>query len=161
MEELKKNSLVIIICAILIGLTFLLVWLFSGEYDENDAYLRDPIFLRNYGVNEVIPVTITQEQMARIYLSEYVQMLMNDPRGAYELLDPEYRETAFPTFELFEQHIDMISGMNFSRAELVRFQVRNGNGYRIYDVRDAAGNNFIFQATSIMNYTVRLDNRRR
>jgi len=160
MDELKKNGPLIIFCAMIIGFTLLLVAIFNMEADEDghSFLLSDNAFLRNFGVNEAVPVHITEEQMARMYLAEFVHLIMNNPEQAYELLDEAYREAAFPTFESFQEYLVFMRDERFFRATLEKFEVRSERGYRIYDLIDIAGNNFIFQVTSIMNYTVLLDN---
>ena len=159
MNELKEHKTLIIVCISLIGLALLFVW-FVGSRSlgpEIDFDLKEG-FLRNYEVNEVIPVTVDDEQMARTYLVEYVSLMINDPEKAYELLDEEYKEKRYPTYESFKSYRDLIINNRFVSATLDRYDIKVYGGYKVFDVIDAAGNNFLFKQSSIMNYKVLLDN---
>ena len=162
MDEFKKNRLLITVCGALIIITIVLSILSNREPPE-EPWEFEPTeneFLRNYGINEAIPITINEEQMARIYLAEIVQLIINDPEAVYLLLDEEYRRVRFPNYEAFLERIEFMKCERFFRASLEKFEVRNEGNYRIYDIVDVAGNNFIFITTSILNYRLRLDSDR-
>jgi len=159
MQIIKENKVLFIICGSLIIFTLIVVLIFSerGAPEEELFFGRQP-FLRNYGINEIIPITITNEQMARMYLADYINLIINNPQQAYGLLEEEYRLREFPSFESFIEHIDSISNQRFYGANLQKYEVRLQGGYRIFNVVDVAGNNFVFREISIMNYEVFLDN---
>jgi len=158
MNELNKNKGIILGCVVIIIITLLLVFILNRESFEEEFYMSDSAFLRNYGINEVIPIRVTEEDMAGMYLAEIVGIIMNNPREAYDLLAEDYREIALPTFEEFMKYVELMHSERFSRGSLEKFEVRTERGYRIYDVVDIDGNNFIFRVTSIFNYTILLDN---
>ena len=158
MDELKKNLTLIIACAAIIVFTLLMVTLFNRNQIDEEFLASDNAFLRNYGVNEAIPITVTQEQMARSYLAEYVHLMMNNPQRAYELLAEDYREAVFPTFEDFYEYLGFMRNERFFRATLDRFEVVHSGEYRIYNVVDVAGNTFVFRVRGVFDYTVMLDN---
>ena len=53
--------------------------------NQNDA----PIYMKNYEVNEYIPVYVSNEDMAKIYLNDYIHTMYSDINKAYNLLDEE------------------------------------------------------------------------
>jgi len=161
MEYIKQHKILIITCASALLLTIGLVWLFNSGFFAEDPYEPDPIFLRNYDINEVQQVVITDEYMARLYLSEYVLLLINDLEKAYELVTEEQIEEDFPTFESFKTFVDNMKSIRFYSASLDRFAMGRSGRDVTYDVIDIANNNFIFHESEIMNYRVELAGKKR
>ena len=131
---------------------------FVGLYMLLDKYLNkeevDQEFLKNYEVNEYIPTYISDEDLTKIYLNEYVYIMFSDIEKAYELLDKEYREKRFGSIEFFKEYVN---GLTYSNYKLDRFYVDNKGKYIIYGAFDTNGNIFIFKTNGVMQYTVYLD----
>ena len=159
MEKFKENKILITVCLLLIGFTLLIAWIFSSNPNVNDEFeLSEREYLRNYKVNEIVPVAVNAEKMAKTYLAEYVALMLNKPEAAYSLLDEEYKEKAYPTYQSFTDYISEIKNEKFAKMTLVKYEVKILKGHRVYNLIDLAENNFIFLESSIMNYKVRLDN---
>lgn len=159
MDVIKKNKYLLLGGGCLILLTLFLIWWFRDTIPLEDGYQVSPnAFLKNYEVNEVVPVMIDNEWMARFYLAEYVDLIINDPRRAYELLDEEYRLKAYPNYADFTKYLNKLASNQFYQAILQKYEIKLNNNYKVFDLYDKAGNNFIFREKRIMDYTVLLDN---
>jgi len=159
MEYIKKHKILLIICLSLILLTLGLLWLFNRNRHLSDfEYQDESYFLRNYEINEVIPVSISDEFVAKLYLSEYITLLVNEPEKAYELLEPTYKEKFYPTYESFAKYIKTLNSAYFYAATLKKYEIRISKGNKEYNLIDLANNNFIFLESGIMDYQVLLHN---
>ena len=156
MEELKKNKFLILFAIILIGVTIYLLY-FSRKEEEYEFLNGDDITLKHYEENEYIPVNITYDQMARIYLQDYVYKLLYDREDAYNTLDTKYRNAKFPTFDEFNQYVDTIMSVKLREMKVEKFAITEKSDFKYYDVYDSAENIFIFKETGVMQYTVFFD----
>ena len=150
MKDNKEIRNVIIFGVIILG--------FVGIYLLLDKYLTkeeaDQEFLKNYEVNEYIAAYISDEDLTKIYLNEYVHIMYSDVERAYELLDTEYKEKKFGSLETFKEYVN---GLTYSNYKLERFYVDTDGNYTIYGAFDTNGNIFIFKTNGVMQYTVYLD----
>lgn len=131
---------------------------FIGVYMLLDKYLnkeeKPEEFLKNYEVNEYIPTYVSDEDLTKIYLNEYVHIMYSDVERAYELLDKEYKEKKFGSLDSFKEYVNSLT---YSNYKLDRFYVKPNGKYIIYGAFDTNGNVFIFKTNGIMQYTVYLD----
>lgn len=96
---------------------------------------------------------ITDKQMADHYFRNYMNMLKYQPNKAYELLDREYKNIKFSSYNDFERHIkEREHSLN-----LKEYKVLKGDKYTIYICKDKYDFIFLFKQTELMNYTVQLD----
>ena len=150
MKNNKEAKNIIIFVIIILG--------FIGAYILIDKYLIkedvDNEFLKNYEVNEYIPTYISDEDLTKIYLNEYVHIMYTDIEKAYELLDKEYKEKKFGGLDAFE---DYINSLTYTNYKLDRFYVNTKGKYTVYGAFDTNGNMFIFKTNGVMQYTVYLD----
>jgi len=159
MNSLKDNKMLLLIGGILILITLVFVWFYREKGMPEEEYSLSPdTFLKNYKVNEVIPIAVNNEYIAKLYLAEYVNLMINDPQAAYDLLEPAYREKAYPKYSDFTKYIKQIENDKFYRAALTKYAVKTQLGRKVINLYDSAGNNFIFLEKTIMDYTVLLDN---
>lgn len=96
---------------------------------------------------------ITDKQMADHYFRNYMNMLKYQPNKAYELLDREYKNIKFSSYNDFERHIkEREHSLN-----LKEYKVLKGDKYTIYICKDKYDFIYLFKQTELMNYTVQLD----
>src|SRR5574344_1522676 len=103
MKFIKENSTLLFICITLLA-AFIIYALISNNKtskDEINTYVEGYNYLHDYKVNEVVPVYVTDKDMATKYLSNYINLLINDKKTAYNLLDLEYKSKKFPNYESF------------------------------------------------------------
>lgn len=153
----KKNIFLLIIFVVLIGVSVFLLYF----YNKDDEYIYESgedLSLKHYKENEYIPVNISYDRMARIYLQDYVYKLLYDREASYNSLNREYREKKFKSFEHFNEYVDSyIYGKKMMEMKVEKFSITDRSTYRDFDVYDSADNLFIFRETGVMQYTVFFD----
>lgn len=151
---MKNNSTLrnMVILFIVLALFIILYIVLDKVTNKNSEEYTE--YLKNYNVNEYIPTYISDEDMARIYLNEFVHIMHYDVEESYNLLDEEYRLKKFSNIELYKTYINSIK---YSTYKLDSYYVRNKDGYKIFGVYDTNGNLFIFKTKGVMQYTVYFD----
>ena len=158
-EFIKKNKLVIVLVFVLALFIF---YYFFREYRASkeiytESYLdgKDYIMIpKTYGVNEYSPVNITEAQMAKIYLNDYIKKMYTDMESAYNLLDEDYKVKKFVDFS---GYVNYVNSLPQQKYEVDRYYVDTHEDYRLYWVYDKNDNLFVFKAYGVMQYTVYLD----
>lgn len=111
----------------------------------------------NDGNNEFSYISISNEDMARIYLEKFIELELNNPEGAYKLLDEKYRSERFGNIDGFIQYINEYRN-TIEKSVLSKYSVEDKGNYTEYVLVDNYNNSFFIKETSIMNYTIMLDN---
>lgn len=106
--------------------------------------------------NQTMYSEVTPQSICTSYLMKYKQNLINNPEQAYNLLDENYRNARFATFENFQEYLED-SAEIIDKITLESYSVNNNNDYTEYICEDVYGNYYIFHATSVFDYTVQLD----
>ena len=106
-DYIKEHKSLIIIITILIAAFILIgVLIFNGNEDQNYKRKYDESKTK-YKINEVVPIYVNQEQMAKKYLSEYVNLIVFDEEKAFELLDESFSQRYFSgDFDAFSKYIN-------------------------------------------------------
>lgn len=156
MEKIKQNKFLIIFLAILFIVSVIL--LYFNSKDTADYYGEfENISFKHYEENEYIPVSISYDQIARIYLQDYIYKLLYERKEAYLLLDEEYRKAKFSSYENFNEYVENLVSNKFQEMKVIDYAVSDKNGYRFFDIHDESDNLFIFKEKGVMQYTVYFD----
>lgn len=151
MNNNTKKTLIIVI-VILLVFTFLYILfdkLTNKEISDDKNYI-----LKNYEINEYIPTYISDEDMAKIYLNDYIHTMYLNVEDAYNLLDEDYRNKKFGNLNNYKNYV---KSLNYNTYELARYYKVSKKGYLIFGVYDTNGNFFGFKTQGVMQYTVYLD----
>lgn len=114
----------------------------------------EPIKANSY--NSKIKINATETYILSQYFSEYRTKMINDTKKAYELLNKEYREQKYGSYEKFEEYIKN-SQENILYASIDKYQVTEHEGIKEYICVDTNGKYYIFMENDITNYEVVLD----
>ncbi len=157
-DYIKEHKSLIIIITILIAAFILIgVLIFNGNEDQNYKRKYDESKTK-YKINEVVPIYVNQEQMAKKYLSEYVNLIVFDEEKAFELLDESFSQRYFSgNFDAFSKYINSLKTKQFVQAKVTGYDIRKIEGKTYYYVKDLDGNQFLFKESEIRNYTVVID----
>lgn len=157
-DYIKEHKSLIIIITILIAAFILIgVLIFNGNEDQNYNRKYDKSKTK-YKINEVVPIYVNQEQMAKKYLSEYVNLIVFDEEKAFELLDESFSQRYFSgDFDAFSKYINSLKTKQFVQAKVTGYDIRKIEGKTYYYVKDLDGNQFLFKESEIRNYTVVID----
>jgi len=157
-EFIKKNILLIILVLLFISLiVFLLVRnLLASRSKYIDSTMSEETYEmipKTYSVNEYTNIIISDDDMARIYLNDYVSSIQRNIEASYYLLDEEYRNNKFGSVT---NYINYINNLNFYNS-VDRYYKKEVGQYIIYGVYDSNDNYFAFKTNGVMQYSVYLD----
>lgn len=126
-------------------------------YDE-DARLEDiniqTISIPKNKYNGFKYINIEDEQMAKHYLTNYINIVKYKTKKAYELLDDEYKNKSFPRYNDFEEYVNKVKQQDIVFDS---YEVRKTDDYILYICKDKQGSSYVFKAMGVVNYTVQLD----
>jgi len=148
----NKNPIKIIIVALVAIGVCIAVYFTVNYFSKKDN--TDVNYIKNYKINEFIPTYISDEDMAKIYLNDYVYTMFYDTEKAYNLLDENYRNKKFANYETFKNYINSLP---YSSYSLLKYYKKEKQGYIIFGVYDKNNNLFIFKTNGVMQYSVYLD----
>lgn len=151
MKDNVKLKNILIFTSILLIFSFFYIVIDKYFFNDN---IKDEPFLKNYKVNEFIPVYISDEDMARFYLNDYVNKMYFNPQEGYLLLDEEYKSKKYTTFS---EYMTYINSLNYVNHKLDKYFVKESKGYKLIGAYDTYGNVFIFKTKGVMQYSVYLD----
>ena len=95
--------------------------------------------------------------MCRKYLEDFRQKELNNPEEAYSMLDEDYRNERFPTFEEFQEYVNSCRYM-IQYSSLSKYDVEIKDNYTEYILVDNYNNSYTIRTTGIWDYTILLDN---
>ena len=126
--------------------------IYYESYLDGKEYVMIP---KTYGINEYSPVNISDEQMAKIYLNDYINNMYFDIEYAYNLLDEEYRTTRFGDIS---NYINYVNTLTYSSYKVKKYHIDTEGKYKIFWIYDQNNNLFVFKTEGVMQYKVYLDN---
>ena len=147
-NTVKIIALIVVLLSLLTGAYLLL------KHFTKDNSLEYEEYLKNYEVNEYIDTYVTDEDMARRYLNDYIHNMYFDIENAYSLLDEEYKNAKFGSLDSYKNYVN---SLNYSSYQMDKYYKTSKDGYLIFGVYDKNGNLFIFKTKGVMQYTVYLD----
>ena len=126
--------------------------------DINNINLETDITEINDNGNNIFEyTTITTEEMCRRYLQDFTQKELNNSEEAYSMLDIEYKNERFPSFEEYQEYIELCRN-RIQYTTLSKYSVEIKDNYTEYILVDNYNNSYTVRATGIWDYTILLDN---
>lgn len=135
----------------------IIILIFTGAYILLNRLTQEKneiVYLKDYGVNEYITTYVSDEDMAKIYLNDYIYNMYSNIDKAYNSLDEKYRNEKFGSLESYKNYVD---SLNYSTYTLSKYYKQEKDGYIIFGVYDQNNNLFIFKTKGVLQYTVYLD----
>lgn len=138
---------------------FLSDYLEQFGYNENTT--KDNININTNSIeqndyNLINDVTVDDEYIVKQYFSDYRSKMLNNPEVAYNLLNEEYRNNKFGSYENFVTYIEN-NRLDIELAGIEGYQVNENNGEREYICIDQNNKYYIFTEESVYNYNAILD----
>lgn len=109
------------------------------------------------GENTFEFLTVTDEQMSRIYLSEFTKLELENAKQAYELLEENYKKERFPDLKDYQEYLEENESI-IKESILAKYSVAHFDDYAQYVLIDNFENSYTLDVTSVMNYKIKLDN---
>ena len=157
MENILKNKKIILVCIVLLLVT-ILIYLFSiNRNNVLNETVEDYTYLKNYSSNEYVPVYVTEEDMAKKYLNDYKNNILNDLEEAYNSLNKDYRDKRFGSLDKYKEYVNNSISISTYSMEVDKYSVSSMSGDKVFNIYDKSGNQYIIREKSIMNYEVYLD----
>jgi len=152
MNDYRKGPYIVFIVILLMFLIGIIIYvIYDNNINKNtfssplgDYEMHDKV----YGVNEYSNVIVSKQQMASIYLANYLYILRTDLKKAYSMIDDDYIEDNNFDYQTF---INFVSRIDFSNTTVSEFSSFENT----YHVVDKAGNEFEFITDGVMTYTVK------
>lgn len=138
---------------------FLEDYIIKYNYDKNmkkeDFKINDANIDSN-GYNEYKSIIAEDEYVSIQLFNDFKNYLLNDSRTAYDVLDEEYREKKYGSYENFVSYIKQ-NREKLENIEIKMYNKKKMNGKTEYICLDAEGKYYIFTQDNIVNYDVILD----
>jgi len=148
-KNITKNLIIFVIILLVFTLMYIII-----DKIMNKEKLDYGEFLKSYEVNEYIPSYVSDGDMAKIYLNDYIYNMYSDIDKAYNLLDEEYRIKKFGSIDNYANYVKTLTNSSY---KVDSYYISLDGEYKIFGVYDTNGNEFIFKTNGVMQYTVYLD----
>lgn len=146
MKKGYNITIIVIICIMLIFSVTLAIVIKKNAKDDEFKVLKANKY------NSYTRATIFEKDMASIYLIDFFKYIYNDIEKAYSLLDENFRQTKFPTLNLFKEYI---KNLNFT-VLVQSYKVEVVDNNYVFHIMTNPNVNFIFRTTGVMQYTVEI-----
>ncbi len=101
--------------------------------------------------------TISMERLIKIYMSQFVNMMVNHTELAYDkYLDQEYKKKRFGDVNQFKDYVNK-NKEELKKLRATQYLLESDEKGKKYVVKDQYENVYEFNEKSTMSYTVRLD----
>lgn len=154
----KYDSLVDVFFKIIIGIEVIaIIVLIVLNIMTPRSNLKQKSFYENKKVNELIPISQTDELIAKKYFSDFVNLTINDSKLAYDYVADYYKEKVYPSYDYFSKNImnDVTDG--FKASKISSYKVTDKGSYRIFYIKDSSDHEYLIKEEGIMNYKIYLD----
>ena len=128
---------------------------YNREMNEHDIKITDTEIASN-DYNEYKNIIAEEEYVSIQLFNEFKNYMLNDPKTAYEIMNEEYREKKYGSYENFYEYIQE----NREQIEDIDVKMYNSqeiNGKTEYICLDEEGKYYIFTRDNVVNYSVVLD----
>ena len=101
----KSDRLIDILFKIVISIEIIvLIILIIANITTLRGKLKQKSFYENKKINELIPVSPTDELVAKKYFSDFVNLTFYNPEIAYEHLADYYKKKVYPSYDYFKKN---------------------------------------------------------
>lgn len=144
----KYNLIIGIIITFLVVGSVVTIYLFYNSHNPTPEF----DYLKSYEDNEYMPVYISEERMAKLYYNDYKYYLNNDLDEAYDLINEDYRNERFGSFNDFKVFVETLR-----TSSLDSYSVVDKKEKRLFYIRLEDGNEIIFATSGVMKYEIYFD----
>jgi len=155
--EKEKDEFYIVTLEI-INRTFMIKTIVKSK-DINDidlSFIEKVSEIPKQEINTFTTLTIGESEMAQKYFDNFKELLLNNPEKAYEKLSEEYRNKRFGNYDEFIVFLRK-NEEEISQIKASKYLVNDISGNLQYVCKDNYNNEYIFNTTGVMKYTVELD----
>ena len=106
--------------------------------------------------NKYVYNRISDREVMEKYIVYYENLIKNNPKKAYEILNEEYKEKRFNTYNKFSEFIKKRKE-TLNDIKIVGVKTYKNNEIEKYILTDQNNMNYIIEETSPMNFNIQLD----
>ena len=139
------------------NMTFEIQDLSDGNYEDIDQIKLEDDETEISNNNSFEYVAVSGEEMCKKYLEDFKLKELTNPQEAYSMLDEEYKQQNFPTFESFQEYINN-NKEKIQSAELLQYDVNRKADYTEYTLVDNNNDSYTVKTTGIWDYTILMNN---
>ena len=160
MDDLLRNKKIVIVCILIVFVGVISYFIINRDTNTEYIYQDDDriTYLRNYGVNEYIPIYVEESDVVVKYLNDFKNTMISSVEISYNLLNEEYRNKKFGNIEKYREYVNNVLSKSTYSMEVEVYKIIYSNGVKFFDIYDKSGYHYIFKENSIMDYEVYLDN---
>lgn len=124
---------------------------------DNITFSEDMLNIKKELYNLIYYNEVTNADVSMDYFSSYINTLKQNTKKVYELLDEEYKQRRFGSYENFENYVKK-NYSNLTSRKLSSYNVNaDDDGNITYLLKDQYDNYYIFKASAVLHYTLQLD----
>lgn len=101
--------------------------------------------------------TVNTEEMCRKYLQDFKEKELTNPQEAYLMLDEEYKNIRFPTYDIYLDYLNNCRNM-IEESVLIQYYAESKEDYNEYILVDNYENAYTIRTKGIWDYKIMLDN---
>lgn len=139
--------------------TYSIQFLTESEYKKyisNDQIEVTKFEINNKEYNKLYTKTVSDYELCLTHMNDYSNIVKSNLNEAYLLINEEYRNKRFGTFEKFKEYVDNNEEF-FKNGSFIEYLVEYFEDYDQYYCKDINDNMFIFREKYPMQYKVILD----
>lgn len=134
---------------------------FIEEYKYNKNMSKKDVNINSKSIdsnsfNSKIKVNATETNIVSDIFVEYKGKMINDTMTAYKLLNDEYKQKKYGSYEKFESYVKN-NEEKILTSQIDKYQITENNGIKNYICIDKSGRYYIFEEKDILHYEVMLD----
>ena len=122
----------------------------------NNESLELNFEIPNKEYNKIYMVSSSEYDICLKHMEDYKNALLNNPEEAYNMLDEEYRNKRFGSFDEFNKYREE-KQETYGKENFTEYLVNYYEDYTEYVCKDMYGNLYIFQEKYPMDYSLKLD----
>lgn len=131
------------------------------EYDSIIAKLKEQTTttkLSSYDSSKKFTLkNATDEDIITRYLEYYQNMVLYDTKDAYDLLNDDYKNKRFGSYNSFEKYVNDYN-QTIENLTLEKYGMSYGETTTKYIAQDTKENYYIFECKSVLDFDIQLDN---
>lgn len=113
--------------------------------------------IKENGKNTIEFMTMTEEDICRMYLKHYTTLELENVEEAYKLIDEKYKAERFSNLDEYKEYVEEYKGI-IEEGILTKYLVNYYDDYIEYVLVDNYNTSYTIKAKGVYDYTIYLDN---
>lgn len=155
-ENKKLVIITLVVIAIVIGVAIYNNLKPEPQHNpEINEYNEVHYIKKNYQVNEYSVVNISELDLLNAYLKKYINLSINKPEEAFNMLSKESKESFHNSVDEYKEYVNSITSIYSKDNEVVKY--RKGEGRNNTDIVDSESNKYTIKEHSTWDIEITLN----